>query len=191
MRKAFTLVELLIVVAILALLAAIAVPNFLEAQVRSKVTRAKTDMRALEVGIETYSIDHNRPPIGWEEGTRAVSPPWTVNDNDPNLCWNRLTTPVAYVGSVPADPFVKKYFYSSFYNNATGGFHTDLMSVGYRWYIRDPGPTAVEPINGKGDIQYPPYYMPSKTDYFYDPSNGTISVGWIVRSNRGYYPENK
>ncbi len=41
--KAFALIELPIVVAIIAILAAIAVPNFLEAQMRAKISKVKTD----------------------------------------------------------------------------------------------------------------------------------------------------
>jgi type II secretion system protein G len=70
LKKAFTLIELLIVVAIIAILAAIAVPNFLEAQTRSKVSRTKADMRSVSVALEAYATDNNRYPYvnqvpGW------------------------------------------------------------------------------------------------------------------------------
>lgn len=59
MKKAFTLIELLIVVAIIAILAAIAVPNFLEAQTRAKVARILSDQRTYATALETYMIDHS------------------------------------------------------------------------------------------------------------------------------------
>src|ERR1041384_5513540 len=64
-KRAFTLIELLIVVAIIAILAAIAVPNFLEAQVRAKVSREINDMRAVATALESYASDCNAfPPHG-------------------------------------------------------------------------------------------------------------------------------
>jgi len=55
----FTLIELLIVVAIIAILALIAVPNFLEAQTRAKVSRVKADLRTLATALEAYYVDWN------------------------------------------------------------------------------------------------------------------------------------
>jgi len=61
-KKGFTLIELLIVVAIIAILAAIAIPNFLSAQVRSKVSRAQSDMRTINTALESYYVDNNDYP---------------------------------------------------------------------------------------------------------------------------------
>ena len=57
----FTLVELLVVVAIIAILSLIAVPNFLEAQVRAKVSRARSDLRTVATGLEAYASVKRRP----------------------------------------------------------------------------------------------------------------------------------
>ncbi|HUT23537.1 MAG TPA: prepilin-type N-terminal cleavage/methylation domain-containing protein [Sumerlaeia bacterium] len=56
---ALTLIELLIVVAMIAVLAAIAVPNFLEAQVRSKVSRVQNGQRAIATAMESRFVDRN------------------------------------------------------------------------------------------------------------------------------------
>jgi len=76
--KGFTLIELLIVVAIIAILAAIAVPNFLEAQVRSKVSRAQSDMRSLATAIESYMVDNNNFPVAVANAGNLTLPAGTA-----------------------------------------------------------------------------------------------------------------
>ena len=56
----FTLVEIMIVVAIIALLAAIAVPNFLRARKRSQATRILEDLRVIDAAIDQYAIETNK-----------------------------------------------------------------------------------------------------------------------------------
>ncbi len=53
------LIELLIVVAIIAILSAIAVPNFMEAQTRSKVARIIDDHQTIALSLENYQMDHS------------------------------------------------------------------------------------------------------------------------------------
>jgi type II secretory pathway pseudopilin PulG len=63
---AFTYMELLMVVTVIGILAAIGVPNFLEAQVRSKVAKAKTELLALSEALEAYYSDHLSYPPNYE-----------------------------------------------------------------------------------------------------------------------------
>ena len=59
-RGGFTLVEIMIVVAIIALLAAIAVPGFLRARKRSQATRVLNDLRMIDSAVDQYAIETNR-----------------------------------------------------------------------------------------------------------------------------------
>jgi prepilin-type N-terminal cleavage/methylation domain-containing protein len=59
-RRAFTLVEIMIVVAIIALLAAIAVPGFLRARKRSQASRILNDLRMIDSAVDQYAIETNR-----------------------------------------------------------------------------------------------------------------------------------
>ncbi len=98
----FTLIELLIVVAIIGILAAIAVPNFLNAQVRAKIAKAESEMQALGTAIEMYHMDHSRYPL-------FVGPDG-VNINPVNRRLIPLTTPISYISAVPQDPFLEKKY---------------------------------------------------------------------------------
>ncbi len=87
----FTLIELLIVIAIILILISIALPNFLEAQTRTKVTRSMTDMRTIGIAIEGYYLDYKRY-IPWAAATFKER-------------FIRLTTPHAYMKEVYDDIF--------------------------------------------------------------------------------------
>lgn len=199
--RAFTLIELLIVVAIIAILAAIAVPNFLEAQTRAKVSRAKADLRTLALAIEMYTVDNSQPPI---DGTKAGD--LQANEFPPTT----LTSPVAHLTSLPSDPFQggstpvtfppgsdealfpQSWYLGYRYVNTRYRFNTPPSPIGGQmlqaysdrlgsWWLysigsdRNFGPTVLVPV-GPTTIEYP---LP------YDPSNGTVSAGDIVRSQSG------
>ena len=91
--RAFTYIELIGVMTLTAVLAAIAVPNFLEAQQRSLVAKAKAEMAVLKMAIEQYRQEYrafppNRTP-GRADGFDLVA----------------LTTPVTFIQTLPMDPF--------------------------------------------------------------------------------------
>jgi prepilin-type N-terminal cleavage/methylation domain-containing protein len=58
--KGFTLVEIMIVVSIIALLAALAVPGFLRARKRSQASRIINDLRLIDSAVDQYAIENNK-----------------------------------------------------------------------------------------------------------------------------------
>lgn len=231
MRKGFTLIELLIVVAIIAILAAIAVPNFLEAQVRAKVSRAKSDMRTLTTGIESYRVDHNHYPLGTDNAAKypeaigtflgPLAPGfYAFQTRDGAMTVGRdfagITTPVAYMTSIPTDPFAQQAsgYLTYCYRPATvrkngfvltsAGPDTDLLAPGGKGSTNTANPlsTAVDSknpsrlgdVNERMVIHFLENDAPSPAttadipklrqyidDLSYDPTNGTVSDGDVVR----------
>lgn len=200
-KRAFTLIELLIVVAIIAILAAIAVPNFLEAQTRSKVTRVKADMRSATVALEAYAVDYNGYPYDGYVTSGSNAPEYNY--------WylsKMLSTPVSYITSVIlVDPFRQVVPTSSTdwqfnnvrYTNIRSTWSTQFTPLTGRttdstllddiemefggWRMNGAGPDRTYgPSGWVGISQYPSGSLP----YPYDPTNGTISDGDIIRSQK-------
>jgi len=165
-KRAFTLIELLIVVAIIAILAAIAVPNFLEAQTRAKVSRARSDMRSIAIAIESYRVDHNSYPEGTDNPTRY--PQKIVDFLEPyglaagyytfvtrtadgaivGRDFANITTPIAYITSIPTDPFAGQA--SSFLTYC----YRDAKVTKNGWVMTSFGPMAspLESVDGRPGV---------------------------------------
>ncbi len=86
-RGAFTLVEIMIVVAIIALLAAIAVPGFLRARKRSQASRILNDLRMIDAAVDQYAIENNMTtgnpvsPVQWEAYMKKGSALYNTGTN--------------------------------------------------------------------------------------------------------------
>ncbi|MDX9752421.1 MAG: type II secretion system protein [bacterium] len=103
--KAFPLIELIVVVAILGILSSIAVPQFNKALVRANVARAQGDMAALHHALMAFANDHHDMfPLIRQDFYKGAS------GGEAKTRLERLaplTSPVAYISAIPRDPFVK------------------------------------------------------------------------------------
>ena len=180
-HRAFTLIELLIVVAIIAVLAAIAIPNFLEAQTRAKAARAKSDLRTAATALEAYATDNQSHYPN--DNPRA--------DLDGFLNAPELTTPIAYISSLKAiiDPFRRDLdllpadadevyrFWNLAARHTVSGAPVEAENgflANGSWILSSAGPDRVD--------QYPASGANRFETLTYDATNGTVSRGDIVRT---------
>jgi prepilin-type N-terminal cleavage/methylation domain-containing protein len=104
-RGGFTLVEIMIVVAIIALLAAIAVPGFLRARKRSQASKILNDLRMIDSAVDQYAIETGKKsgdPIAVTDWTNYVKKDSTIYNTGQDLFGNDYGTQT--VDSLPKAP---------------------------------------------------------------------------------------
>jgi prepilin-type N-terminal cleavage/methylation domain-containing protein len=206
-----TLVELLVVVAIIGILCAIAVPNVVEAQTRAKVASVHSGMRKVATALESYCADFNRYPI---EGNPFSGDPGDYPSVNPDasislLC---LTTPVSYLSGVEmvTDPFQTSNPTPEALAQGNMGCE-DFFYANYEMFCEidpgrwDPGYTfrawglsSLGTDRTDDGILWAPHYekrygsILQPYDFLgvtYDASNGTVSPGDIARFGGVVPPE--
>lgn len=75
-RRAFTWVEVTVIIVVVAILAIITVPSFQRSQVRARIAAARADLRAVSVAVESYAVDNGHyPSSAMQRGPDTIDVP--------------------------------------------------------------------------------------------------------------------
>ena len=127
MKKAFTLTEIVIVVAILGILAAIVIPEFQTYTQQAKEAAAKDNLRILRTAIERYAAEHNGIPPGYQ----ADDPSNPVS----HIEFEQQLVSDSYLNKIPENPFNSKFLVAVLAN--TSDFPAEaIFSDLYGWMYK-------------------------------------------------------
>lgn len=104
--RGFTLIEIMVVVVILSILAALAVPKIMSRPDEARITKAKQDIRAVESALKLYRLDNFRYPTT-DQGLEALVNKPTTPPEPKN--WKKD----GYLDRLPLDPWGTPYQYLS------------------------------------------------------------------------------
>ncbi len=127
----FTLIEIMVVVVILGILAALVAPNVIRRVDDARITKAQQDIRAYETALNLYRMDNFRYPTT-EQGLQAL----VKRPADPNISnWKEG----GYIDGMKKDPWGNEYAYIS---PGTRGGEYDLYTLGADGQPGGEGPDA-------------------------------------------------
>ena len=130
-QSGFTLIEIMVVVVILGILAALVVPQVMNRPDQAKVTVAKGDIKAIGAALDMYKLDNFAYPSTQQGLEALVSRP---SGNPPAKNWNKD----GYLKKLPVDPWGKPYQYL---NPGVRG-EIDVFSLGADGQTGGSGPDA-------------------------------------------------
>ncbi len=128
-QAGFTLIEIMVVVVILGILAALIAPNVISRIDEAQVTKVRQDIRAIESALKLYRLDNFRYPTTDQGLDALVTPP-----QDPAAKWPEG----GYLDRLPKDPWNRPYVYLQPGNQ--GEF--DIYSLGRDGQQGGDGPDA-------------------------------------------------
>lgn len=111
-KRAFSLVEMLIVISILGIMAAIIIPAMKDHSQRAKEAAAKDNLRVLRTAIEAYAARNNGVPPGYEDNDPTTVPNYA-------RLYSQLVVLDKYLPAVPENPFNAKAVVLVLANNET------------------------------------------------------------------------
>lgn len=119
-KGGFTIIELMLVMVILTVLAAVVVPKFTNRSEQARITAANTDISNIEVALESFEVDMGRYPTSTEGLDALVDEPYSTKTSS----WKG---PYVKRG-IPNDPWGEPYIYTIPGRHNTYGY--DLYSYG-------------------------------------------------------------